>query len=153
MISATGLAAARAFADGMGDIMDVVGAAVDVLGAAAGTTDWQNLSIDQIFIALRQVIIRSVQILRDASGYVAAEGLLAARTFADGMGDIMDVVGAAVDVLGAAAGTTDWEKLDLDRIFIALRQVIVRAVQTLRDVHGFVGREGLEGGPRGGGWH
>mgnify|MGYP003378787349 CR=1 FL=1 len=98
VISAEGLAAARAFADGMGDIMDVVGAAVDVLGAAAGTTDWQNLSIDQIFIALRQVIVRSVQILRDASGFVAAEGLAAARAFADGMGDIMDVVGAAVDV-------------------------------------------------------
>ena len=143
VISAEGLAAARAFADGMGDIMDVVGAAVDVLGAAAGTTDWQNLSIDQIFIALRQVIIRSVQTLRDASGFVAAEGLAAARAFADGMGDIMDVVGAAVDVLGAAAGTTDWEKLDIDRVFTALRQVIVRAVQTLRDASGFVAAEGL----------
>ena len=113
-------------------VMAPIGDALDVLVAAQA---FKPVDVDRVFHAIRQVIIDAVRVLRDANTYV---GHLAndAKISAGKLAGIMAPIGDALDVLVAAQA---FKPVDVDRVFHAIRQVIIDAVRALRDANTHVG--------------
>ena len=134
LISAAGLTAARTFAAGMGEILGVI---KDALGVLSDAGEVDGLNVDFVMALVREVVLQAVETLRDIAAIVGSAGLAAAQTFAAGMGNILGVVGDALDVLD---GMQELAGVDVDTLMTQVRQIIIRAVQALHDANQSVGQ-------------
>lgn len=123
---------AKVLAEKLTNLMAPITEALAVLVAAR---EFKPVDVDRVFHAIRQVIIDAIRVLRDVNAYV---GHLVddAKVLAGKLAGIMAPIGDALDVLVAAQ---EFKPVDVDRVFHAIRQVIIDAVRALRDANTHVG--------------
>ena len=126
------LTAIRFFAEQMKPALDLFAQATELLTAMV---DVKPVNVDQVFHALRQVIIDAVRVMRDVNTYVG-HLIAGVRDLANSLGAILAPIADALNVLLVAR---DFKPVNVDLVFHAIRQVIIDAVRVMRDVNTHVG--------------